>query len=105
MNKSRWWAMVWLGLVASAGALASNVVQGSEVKPVPASEQQTVISSAYTGSYAGVAPKSSQDSSTASKMLDGAGYESSGGPGPTSLSFIFAGLGALAITAARRRRR
>ena len=105
MSKSKWWVVVCLGLVASSGALASETVSDAAVKSVSANERQASISGTDSVSYMGAVTTSNQVSTGGSKLPSGASYDSSIGPGPSSLPFILAGLGALAVAATRRRSR
>lgn len=106
MSKCKWWVAVVLGLVASSGAMASEAASESAVKPLSTNERQVAsISGVDSVSYMGTSTNSSQGSTSASKLPSGASYDSSIGPGPSSLPFILAGLGALAVAATRRRSR
>jgi hypothetical protein len=105
MSKSKWWVAVLLGLVASSGAMASEAGSDSSVKSVSTNERQASISSVDSVSYMAAATNSSQGSTGASKLPSAASYDSSIGPGPSSLPFILAGFGALAVAATRRRPR
>jgi len=105
MGKSKWWVAVWLGLVASSGAMASEASSESSIKSVSINERQASISSSDSVSYMGSAANSSQGSTGTSKLPSGPSYDSRIGPGPSSLPFILAGFGALAVAATRRRSR
>ena len=102
-NRSRWWAVVWLGLVTSANALASNALQESAVSPGLANEHAAAMSGSKSISNTDSVTNSTQESSGISKLQSRSDYDSGAVPGPSSLPFILAGLGALAVTAARRR--
>lgn len=105
MNKSRGWVIVWLGLVASAGALANNAAQESAVKSGLGREQVVAMAGTDSVSYVAAATNTSQGSTSTSKLPSGSGYDTGTVPGPSSLPFILAGLGALAVSATRRRSR
>ncbi len=108
MNKRGWLVVVWLGVVASTGALAGNEIGGVAVKAQPAFDRQTVASVdnvSYSGSNTAAATGGVPD---ASKSQAGAGllsFDSSAGTGNTYGALILAALGALAISATRRRGR
>jgi hypothetical protein len=105
MNKrnSRWWVVVWLGLATSTSVLAANALQESAIKPGQANERPAVMSGSKSVANADMSTNSSQDSNGISKLPGASGYDSGAVPGPSSLPFILAGLGALAVAAARRR--
>jgi hypothetical protein len=108
MNKSRWLVIVWVGLVASAGALASNEIGVSMGKSGTIPKSQVMDSSRTAEAYVDSTATLSRAAVANSNLSGKSGHltlEAGSGSEPGSGALFLAGLGALAVAAFRRRSR